>query len=143
VGKALRGEALTIAGDGMQFRKFAYVEDLAEGNLLALKSVGENKIYNLDGNEKVSIKQIAETVQKLVGNTKIEYMPARPGDFAGKEISSKLAKEELGWEPRIRFEEGVRRYIDWYKDRQLKAGLAWANLDKTLESRVEEPVLSA
>jgi len=140
VGKALRGEPLTIAGDGMQFRKFVYVEDLAEGNVLALKSIGENKIYNLDGNEKVSIKQIAETIQKLVGNTKIEYVPARPGDFSGKEISSRLAKEELGWEPRIRFEEGVRRYIDWYRDRQQKSGLAWANLDKTLESR--EPVLS-
>ena len=139
MGKALRGEPLTLAGDGLQFRKFVYVEDLAEGNVLALKSIGENKIYNLDGNEKVSIKQIAETIQKLVGNTKIEYVPARPGDFSGKEISSRLAKEELGWEPKIRFEEGLRRYIDWYKDRQQKSGLAWANLDKTLEAR--EPVL--
>src|SRR5437867_7680240 len=141
VKKALSGQPLTVAGDGSQFRKFVYVEDLAEGNVLALKSAGENKIYNLDGNEKVTIKQIAETVQKLVGNTKIEYVPARPGDFSGKEISSRLAKDELGWEPSIRFEEGVRRYIDWYKKKQLEAGLAWANLDKTLESPIEVPVL--
>ena len=49
VGKALRGEPLTIAGDGSQFRQFVYVEDLAEGNVMALKPVAAHKIYNLDG----------------------------------------------------------------------------------------------
>jgi len=135
VRKALRGEPLTIAGDGMQFRKFVYVEDLAEGNVLALKSVAENKIYNLDGHEKVTIRQIAETVQKIVGNTKIEFVPARPGDFSGKEISSERARVELGWEPQIPFEEGVRRYVAWYRDRQMTAGFEWANLDQRLEIR--------
>ena len=66
VNKALRGEPLTIAGDGLQFRKFVYVEDLAEGNVLALKPSAAGKTYNLDGKEKVSIKQIAETVQKIL-----------------------------------------------------------------------------
>ncbi len=113
-GKALRGEPLTIAGDGSQFRKFIYVEDLAEGNVLALKSIAENKIYNLDGKEKVTIKQIAETIQKLVGDVKIESIPARPGDYPGKEVSSKLAEEELGWELKVSFEEGVRRTVDFY-----------------------------
>lgn len=133
VGKVLRGEPLTIAGDGLQFRKFVYVEDLAEGNVLALKSVASNKIYNLDGNEKVTIKQIAETIQKIIGNVTIDYVPARPGDFSGKEISSQLAKVELGWEPRIAFEEGVRRYVAWYKERELKANEAWGRLDATLK----------
>jgi UDP-glucose 4-epimerase len=118
VGKALRGEPLTIAGDGSQFRKFIYVEDLAEGNVLALKSIAKNKIYNIDGREKVTIKQIAETVQKLIGDVKIESIPVRPGDFSGKQISSELAREELGWEPKVSFEEGVRRYIEWYKQEQ-------------------------
>jgi UDP-glucose 4-epimerase len=118
VGKALRGEPLTIAGDGSQFRKFIYVEDLAEGNVLALKSIAKNKIYNIDGREKVTIKQIAETVQKLIGDVQIESIPVRPGDFSGKQISSELAREELGWEPKVSFEEGVRRYIEWYKQEQ-------------------------
>jgi len=133
VQKALRGEPLTIAGDGSQFRKFVYVEDLAEGNVLALKTVAQNKIYNLDGTEKVTIKQIAETVQKVVGNVKIEYVPARPGDFGGKEVASQLAKNELGWEPKVSFEEGVRRYVEWYKDRVLKADEAWERVDETLK----------
>ncbi len=133
VSKAMRGEPLTIAGDGMQFRKFVYVEDLAEGNVLALKSVAKNKIYNLDGSEKVTIKQIAETVQKVIGNVKIEYVPARPGDFSGKEVSSQLAKTELGWEPKVSFEEGVKRYVEWYKARVAKADAEWDRVDDILK----------
>ena len=133
VKKALNGEALTIAGDGSQFRKFIYVEDLAEGNALALKGIAKNKIYNLDGKEKVTIKGIAETIQKILGNVKIEYTPARPGDFSGKEVSSELAREELGWEPKVSFEEGVRRYIKWYKEREEKKKAEWAKLDGVLK----------
>ncbi|HAH21817.1 MAG TPA: epimerase [Candidatus Omnitrophica bacterium] len=133
VKKALNGEALTIAGDGSQFRKFIYVEDLAEGNVLALRSVAKNKIYNLDGREKVTIKQIAETIQRVVGNVRIEYIPARPGDFSGKEVSSERAKSELGWEPRVDFEEGVRRYVDWYKKEEARRQEDWRNLDEALK----------
>lgn len=136
VGKALKGESITIAGDGSQFRKFVYVEDLAEGNVLALKSIAKNKIYNLDGKEKVTIKQIAQTVQKLVGNVKIEYTPARPGDFGGKEVSSERAKKELGWEPKVSFEEGVRRYIEWYKQKEAKRDSEWAQLDEVFRTQI-------
>jgi UDP-glucose 4-epimerase len=131
--KALNGEPITIAGDGSQFRKFVYVEDLAEGNVLALKNIAKNKIYNLDGKEKITIKRIAETIKKILGNVKIEYIPARPGDFSGKEVHSKLAKEELGWEPKISFEEGIRRYIDWYKKRDSEIKSDWEKLDKILK----------
>ena len=65
----------------MQFRKFVYVEDLAEGNVLALKPGAANSTYNLDGNEKVSIRQLAETIQGILGGVEIEYLPARPGDW--------------------------------------------------------------
>lgn len=117
VNKAFHGEPLTIAGDGSQFRKFVYVEDLAEGNVLALKPIAANKIYNLDGTERVTIKQIAECVQRLVGQVPIVTTEARRGDFSGKQVVSRKAKQELGWEPKVAFEEGVRRYIDWYKRR--------------------------
>ncbi len=130
VKKALNGEPLTIAGDGSQFRKFVYVEDLAEGNVLALQSIAENKIYNLDGKERITIKKIAETIQKFVGDVKIEYIQGRPGDFSGKEISSELAERELGWNPKVNFEEGIRRYIVWYKEREERHRNDWEKLDK-------------
>lgn len=133
VKKALNGESLTLAGDGSQFRKFVYVEDLAEGNVLALKTIAKNKIYNLDGKEKITIKQIAETIGKILGNVKIEYTPARPGDFSGKEVSSELAKKELNWEPKTSFLEGVRRYIEWYRNNETKKEIEWERIDKLLE----------
>ena len=133
VKKALNGETLTIAGDGFQFRKFVYVEDLAEGNVLALRSIAKNKIYNLDGNERITIKEIAETTQKIVGDVKIECVQGRLGDFSGKEVSSELAKRELKWSPKVNFEEGVRRYIVWYKKREERRRNDWERLDKELK----------
>jgi UDP-glucose 4-epimerase len=131
--KVLNGEPLTIAGDGSQFRKFVYVEDLAEGNILAFQSIARNKIYNLDGKEKITIKKIAETIQKFVGDVKTEYVQGRPGDFSGKEISSELAERELGWNPKVNFEEGIRRYIVWYKEREERRRNDWEKLDKELK----------
>ncbi|MCW7536786.1 NAD-dependent epimerase/dehydratase family protein [Aquabacterium sp. A7-Y] len=117
VDKAMRKEPITLEGDGLQFRKFVYVEDLAEGHVAALKPVAANKIYNLDGVEKISIKQIAESVCGHFGDVVIEYKPARPGDFSGKDVSSVRAREELGWSASTPFEVGLGRYIDWYKSR--------------------------
>ena len=54
----------------------------------------------------------------MVGDVKIEYKEARPGDYEGKIVSSDKAKRELGWQPRVDIvdiEEGIKRYIDWYK----------------------------
>lgn len=129
VNKALKGEPLTITGDGSQYRRFVYVEDLAEGNVLALKPQAAHKTYNLDGSEKITIRRIAETVQKTVGHVDIE---GRPADFAGKECVSLRAKEELGWEPSTSFEEGVKRYIDWYQQREVRKGQEWARLGPDL-----------
>ena len=98
-----------------------------------MKSIAKNKTYNLDGEEKITIKQIAETIQKIVGDVNIEYVPARPGDFGGKEVSSELAKKELAWGPKVSFEEGVGRYIEWYKDREATKQADWKKLDRSLK----------
>jgi len=132
VKKALTGEPIIISGDGAQFRKFVYVEDLAEGNVLALKNIAKNKIYNLDGTVKISIKDIAETTKKILNDVKIEYGPSRVGDFSGKEVSSELAEKELGWIPKTSFEEGLRKYINWYKEREEKRKYDFQKLDKIL-----------
>ena len=134
VSKALRGERLTIAGDGTQFRKFVYVEDLAEGNVLALQSVARNRIYNLDGSEKVTIQQISETVDKLVGDVEIEYTPARSGDFSGKDVDSTRSRVELGWQPRTSLAEGLRRYIKWFKESEEKKMVQWDRIDALFQN---------
>jgi UDP-glucose 4-epimerase len=114
--------------------QFIDVEDFAEGHILALRAIAKNKIYNLDGKDKITIKQIAETVRKLIGGVKIKSVPARPGDFSGKEVSSELAKRELGWEPKVSLEEGLRRYIEWHKKEEAERESKWAQIDEILKS---------
>ena len=113
VNKALAGDPLTLAGDGLQSRKFVYVEDLADGVARGLDDVAVNRVYNLASDETVTIKQIAETVRDLMGDVEITYTPARPGDFGGKIVSSERARHELGWTAATPFGEGVRRYVAW------------------------------
>lgn len=114
VRKALAGEPLTVAGDGSQHRKFVYVEDLARAHVLALNERAVNQTYNLDGREKITILRIAETVQRLTGSRRpIEFVPARGGDYAGADVSSEKARADLGWEPAVDFEEGMRRTVPW------------------------------
>ena len=113
VNKAFKGEPLTLSGDGMQSRRFVYVEDLADGVALGLADVATNRVYNLVSDENVTIKQIAELVQEIVGNTEIVYTPARPGDLGTKIVSGERASAELGWTAATPFAQGVRKYIDW------------------------------
>ena len=81
--KALAGEPLTLAGDGMQTRRFVYVEDLADGIVRALAPEAANRVYNLAGNETVTIRRLAETVRRQVGEVEIVHTPGRNGDFVG------------------------------------------------------------
>ena len=114
---ALAGEKITIHGDGLQFRNYVYVEDLADAHLLALADVGANQVFNLEGPAPVSIRDVAEAARALVNpQTKIEYIAARPGDYAGREISSSKARALLGWTPTTSFDEGMRRYLAWWLD---------------------------
>ncbi|MGC9221410.1 MAG: NAD-dependent epimerase/dehydratase family protein [Solirubrobacteraceae bacterium] len=116
VNRAFAGQPLTLSGDGMQTRRFVYVEDLAEGVVAGLGDIAENRVYNLASDEDVTIKQIAEIVGEIVGNTEIVYGPARPGDLGSKMVLSDRAREELGWTASTPFREGVRRYVAWRRE---------------------------
>jgi UDP-glucose 4-epimerase len=120
VKKALAGEPLTVAGSGAQSRQFVYVRDLADGVVRALAPRARNRIYNLAGSRQVSILEIAQTVQEVVGDTEIVHTEARNGDFAGRHVHSERALEELGWEGQTSFEDGVRGYLAWRLEREEK-----------------------
>ena len=118
VRKALSGEPLTIAGAGDQSRRFVYVEDLAQGVADALRSVAANRVYNLVSDRDISIKEIAYTVRELVGDVEVVHTEARAADFGGVVVCGQRASRELDWQASTPFEEGVRRYIDWYRANQ-------------------------
>jgi UDP-glucose 4-epimerase len=114
--KALAGEPLSVAGRGEQFRKFVYVQDLARGHVLAMADAAANQTYNLEGRRRVSVLEVAEGIRKLVGEqVRIEHGPERPGDFGGKDVSGAKAERELGWTPRVDFEDGLRETVAWFR----------------------------
>jgi UDP-glucose 4-epimerase len=115
VKKALAGEPLTIAGDGSQGRRFVYVEDLADGVARSLVPEAANRVYNLVGDETVTVKEIASIVRDLIGDVDILHVESRAGDFSGTEVSGARASRELGWEATTPFVEGVRRYVEWLR----------------------------
>ena len=112
---ALKGESIHIEGDGSQYRNYVYIDDLAHAHVLALGEAAENEVFNLEGTEAVSIRRIAETVLKILDRPMdIEFTNARQGDFAGRTVSAEKARRVLGWQPRVSFDEGLRRYVDWF-----------------------------
>ena len=116
VSRAQQGKALTIAGDGRQTRQFVYVEDLAEGVVSGLQAGAANRIFNLVGSEETSVREIADTVRKLVAEVPIVHGPERPVDVRIPTISGARAVSELGWEAETTFVAGVGRYLDWLSE---------------------------
>src|SRR2546426_4417 len=114
----LTGQPLSVSGRGEQYRNFVYVRDMAEAHVLAMKDSAVNQTYNLEGPRKVTVLEVAEGVRKAIGDhVKIEFVPARPGDFGGKEVSAGKAKRELGWYPTVSFEDGLKRTVDWFRQK--------------------------
>ncbi|MDQ1466536.1 MAG: UDP-glucose 4-epimerase [Actinomycetota bacterium] len=112
---ALEDETITVSGDGLQFRNYVYVEDLAEAHVLALDPTARGEVFNLEGPQPVSIRAVVETLEVVLGRRiAVEYGPARPGDFRGRPVSGRKADKMLDWTPRTSFEEGLRRYVEWY-----------------------------
>jgi UDP-glucose 4-epimerase len=140
VSKALAGEPLTIAGDGQQTRRFIYVEDLAEGVVAGLEAGADGRVYNLAGDETVTIRELADTVSELVGDTEIVHTPGRSGDFGGAVISNERAARELGWRASTPLREGVSRYLDWVEqERAPAAGPAPAKVPLAAATKLSWP----
>jgi UDP-glucose 4-epimerase len=117
VRKAMRGEPLTIHGDGNQGRCFIFVNDLAEGNLAALGAKATNQIINLAGSQFITIEQAVEELRQMYGDVRVIRQPPRAVDFKGVLVSTEKAEELLGWTPKTRFAEGLRKYVEWAKTR--------------------------
>jgi UDP-glucose 4-epimerase len=124
VQKAVAGDPLTVAGDGKQFRNYVFVSDLADAHARVLDDAAENEVIALEGNERVTVLDIAEAVQAHFPGTRIEHVAGRPGDFKGIDISNAHAEQLIGWRPTTPFHDGMRQYIDWYLEQHPQAAQA-------------------
>jgi dTDP-glucose 4,6-dehydratase len=116
IGQALRGEDLTIFGDGSQTRSFCYVDDLVEGIVRLLNSDYSLPV-NIGNPDEITISQFAEEIIKLTGTKqKVIYKDLPVDDPKQRRPVITKAKEILGWEPKINREEGLKRTYAYFKE---------------------------
>jgi dTDP-glucose 4,6-dehydratase len=115
VGQALRGEDVTVFGDGSQTRSFCFVNDLIDGIFKLLLS-SEIEPVNIGNPDEITIKQFAEEVIALTGTkSKIVYKDLPLDDPKVRQPSIEKAKKILGWEPKVKRKEGLKTTIDYFK----------------------------
>jgi len=115
IGQALRGEDLTVFGDGSQTRSFCYVDDLVEGIYRLLLSDYEQPV-NIGNPDEISIREFAEEIISLTGtDQKITYLDLPKDDPKQRKPDITRAREILGWEPTISREDGLKVTYDYFK----------------------------
>ena len=115
--QALKNKDITIYGEGTQTRSFCYVDDLIDGMILFMNSRDElTGPMNMGNPVEFTIRQLAETVIKLTGSkSKLIYKPLPEDDPLQRKPDISFAMKELGWEPRIHLEEGLKKTITYFK----------------------------
>src|SRR5687768_8331088 len=132
IGQALRGEPLTVFGDGSQTRSFCYVDDLIEGIYRLLLSDYAQPV-NLGNPSEISLKDFAEEVLKLTGNkVKITYQPLPADDPKQRKPDITKAKAILGWEPKVSRAEGLKITYDYFKSLPAEE---WSKEPKEFQSK--------
>lgn len=116
IGQALRGEDLTVFGDGSQTRSFCYVDDLVEGIYRLLHS-GYHSPVNIGNPDEITISEFAEEIMALTGtDRKVIYKDLPLDDPKQRQPDITLAKQLLGWEPTISRSEGLRRTYEYFRN---------------------------
>ena len=115
IGQALRGEDLTVFGDGSQTRSFCYVDDLVEGIYRLLHSDYAGPV-NIGNPSEITIGQFAEEILKLTGaNQQVIYKPLPTDDPKQRQPDITLARQLLGWEPKVDRKEGLQKTYEYFK----------------------------
>ena len=115
IGQALRGEALTVYGEGSQTRSFCYCSDLIEGIYRFLQT-DHHEPVNLGNPTEMSILNFALLINRLVGNKAgIVHKPLPVDDPKVRQPDITRARQILGWEPKVGLEEGLRQTIEWFR----------------------------
>jgi len=114
--KANNAPSIEVWGDGSPTREFLYVEDAAEGILLATEKYNKSEPVNLGSGMEISIKDLVTLIAKLTGfKGELVWDTSKPNGQPRRQLSVERARREFGFEAKVGFEEGLRRTIDWYQ----------------------------
>jgi len=114
----MSGARPVIYGDGEQSRDFTYVSNVVDANLRAAETTrGVGEVINVANGERITLNELLDTLKRVTGKTdaEAEYREPRVGDVHHSHADITLAREFLGYEPRVGLEEGLRKTIEWWK----------------------------
>jgi UDP-glucose 4-epimerase len=118
-GQMLRGEPVTINGNGEQVRDYVYVTDCARSNLMLLDQ-GSKRVYNLGSGIGTTVNEIFAQLKDITGYTNpARFGPAKAGETFKIYLNARRAENELGWRPTIPLDEGLKRTVDYFKEVEL------------------------
>jgi UDP-glucose 4-epimerase len=122
----LEARTPVVYGDGTQSRDFTYIENVVDANLRAMAAPAQNvsgRVFNVATGEQITLNDAVLCLRELTGYSgPVEYAPPRAGDIAHSLADISLAREALGYEPKINFHEGLRRTLLWYREQARAAG---------------------
>jgi dTDP-glucose 4,6-dehydratase len=115
---ALHGDPLPVYGDGRQVRNWLHVEDFCRAIQAVLERGRAGEAYNAGGPDEMENIEVVHRILELTGRDEdlIEHVTDRPGHDRRYSLSSDKLRDELGWEPQVRFAEGLERTVKWYRD---------------------------
>lgn len=116
------GESPVIFGDGEQSRDFTYVENVVNANIAAAEAQGVGgRVYNIACGHGITLNEIAERLRAEIGvDVDVEYGPERPGDVRHSMADISAAGTDLGYEPAVTLEDGIRRTVNYYREQELE-----------------------
>jgi UDP-glucose 4-epimerase len=113
--RMLRGEPVTVNGDGKQTRDYVFVGDVVRANLLTLESSATGP-FNIGTGVETDVNTLARVMLEVSGSrSAVAHGPAKPGEQRRSVIDSRRAAETLGWRPEVALAEGLRRTVDWFR----------------------------
>jgi nucleoside-diphosphate-sugar epimerase len=111
----VRQDPFEVWGDGTQIRNWTYVGDIVRGMVLAAETIDDGTAINLGTEERTRVIDAVHEVLRYTGHqAEIKFLPHMPTGPLNRVASNRLARELLGWEPQMKFMDGLHRTIDWY-----------------------------
>jgi len=111
-----QGQPLPLFGDGATQRDYTYVDDILDGVLKAHDRSRGFRIYNLGESATISLRDLVGAIGRATGREpRVDWQPLQPGDVPRTFADIRRAREELGYDPRVNVEEGLRRFVAWYR----------------------------
>jgi UDP-glucuronate 4-epimerase len=112
-----QGKPIPMFGDGSTSRDYTYIDDIVAGIMAALDRCDRYRIYNLGGNDPVTLKTLIAEIERAIGKPAvIQRKPAQPGDVERTYADLTRSTAELGYRPRTSLTEGLRRFAEWFRE---------------------------